>query len=1078
MHISHSFARAWLFAIVPALLLAAVVLAAPITGTFTGLGPYATVTGTFNGASVSYSGGTMKLTIDGTTVGSFCTDLEHPIRSGDTLVSTEAQMDCRITWLLLNYPPLLSTDPYTPTGSMLSNRSQEMATRQAAVWHFSDGFLPSTGNTVGDRAWQIINSVPADACATLQAEVPVLTVQPSASVRTVGDNVETFTVTAMRGGAPISGLTLHGSTNFGTLSNLTATTGANGQALFTLTNTGGITGTANFIVSATVDLPVGTIFEGSPSAEKQKLVLGKMTPGSIYGSGNVTWQAPGSIVAHIFHDRNLDGVQNGAEDNLQSWSVALYQWSGSAWTLLSTKTTNASGLALFTGLAAGQYRADETVQSSWRATTASSVQVMVGVEAHNVEFGVIRTPTIVATKFNDADADGMKDADEPALAGWTMTLYRADGSAVLGATGATDAEGKVVLTFDRASDFDPGAYFVQETQQPLWFATTGGISQNLTLAGNDFITVTFGNALARPALNITKSAPFYAHVGDAITFNYTVLNTGNVALSDVSVSDPLAGGAITMCNRGALAVGASYACSATYTVGAGDPDPLGSTARASGTDAFGQSATDTDSASTDILHPTIDLSATGPSLAHDSDMLDYSVTIQNTGDAVLSNLAFTGATFIDCPTSLAVGASATCTATATASGDPFNVTLSVSGQDLLGGSASDSAAVSTDVLHPQIRVTVSALVSTSAGSAIHYAITVENTGDADLSNVSVTDSRTGFVWSGSLVAGGLQAFTVDSATGSNETGTVANTVSASGRDALGRTVSDSDNASTLVNLPDSDGDGVPDADEGGDTDGDGTPNYLDADSDGDGIPDAIEGTGDADGDGTPNFLDADSDGDTIPDSIEGAGDADGDGAPNFLDADSDGDGISDLIEWNVDTNGDGRADHDADGDGTPNFLDADSDNDGIPDAVEGAGDRDGDGAPNFVDTDSDGDGIPDNVECPSGAQGCTDTDGDNTPNFLDFDSDNDGINDAGEYSTGPSDKLAGCTANSPVCTDNDVDHDGIPNYRDTDSDGDGIPDSVEGAGDADKDGLPDYLDNINNTPPQYKLYLPFLSRNR
>ena len=73
-----------------------------------------------------------------------------------------------------------------------------------------------------------------------------------------------------------------------------------------------------------------------------------------------------------------------------------------------------------------------------------------------------------------------------------------------------------------------------------------------------------------------------------------------------------------------------------------------------------------------------------------------------------------------------------------------------------------------------------------------------------------------------------------------------------------------------------------------DTDGDGIPNYLDPDSDGDGISDAEEK-------GPDGADPRDTDGDTIPD---------------YLDSDSDGDGISDKAEKGPDTccsgSGDGR----------------------------------------------------------------------------------------------------------------------------------------------------------------------------
>ncbi len=281
-----------------------------------------------------------------------------------------------------------------------------------------------------------------------------------------------------------------------------------------------------------------------------------------------------------------------------------------------------------------------------------------------------------------------------------------------------------------------------------------------------------------------------------------------------------------------------------------------------------------------------------------------------------------------------------------------------------------------------------------------------------------------------------------------------------------------------VIIPDEDGDGISDDDEGNglvDTDGDGTPDTQDTDSDNDGIPDAIEAGDtdpatppvDTDLDGTPDFRDDDSDGDNISDLHEGAGDPDLDRLPNFRDPDSDGDGIPDEVEAGdadlltppVDTNLDGTPDFldtDSDGDGisdliegtldpdldlTPNYLDDDSDGDTIPDELEGSSDRDNDQTPNFLDLDADGDGIPDEIE------GTGDPDTDGTPNFLDFDADGDTISDFHEGLDDP-------------------DNDNIPNYLDTDSDGDTLFDSEE-AGDTnlntppvhtDNDGVPDYLD--------------------
>ncbi len=314
--------------------------------------------------------------------------------------------------------------------------------------------------------------------------------------------------------------------------------------------------------------------------------------------------------------------------------------------------------------------------------------------------------------------------------------------------------------------------------------------------------------------------------------------------------------------------------------------------------------------------------------------------------------------------------------------------------------------------------------------------------------------------------------------------------------------------------PDSDGDGIPDAVEGGgDTDGDGIPDSQDSDSDNDGVPDSVEaGTSgvDTDGDGIDDTFDVDqtggtdANGDGIDDDVAATGgDFDGDGTPDAIDADADGDGIPDIHEngssgndtdgdgiddsfdvdqtGGVDANGDGIDDNvvatDTDADGTPDYLDLDADNDGIPDAVEGlasGNDTDGDGIDDAYDTDQTGgtdanfDGIDDAV---------IDTDNDGVQDSQDLDSDNDGLPDSVEAMTSgqdtdsdgiddtyDTDQTSGVDANVDGIDDNaavDSDSDGTPDAQDLDSDNDGIPDVVEGNSsgvDTDGDGIDDTFD--------------------
>ncbi len=171
-----------------------------------------------------------------------------------------------------------------------------------------------------------------------------------------------------------------------------------------------------------------------------------------------------------------------------------------------------------------------------------------------------------------------------------------------------------------------------------------------------------------------------------------------------------------------------------------------------------------------------------------------------------------------------------------------------------------------------------------------------------------------------------------------------------------------------------------------DLDRDGTPNYLDLDSDGDGLVDnrealeldasggayfgLVQGTNDDDHDGvrTINYTANEND----ADNFQGFGakgivlkDNDHDGIPDAYDIDSDNDGITDNVEAQptcsekqpsgIDADKDGLDDaydvdisncpprgagitpYDKDFDGTPDIRDLDTDNDGAPDLNEGSG---------------------------------------------------------------------------------------------------------------------------------------------
>ncbi|HLF92904.1 MAG TPA: SdrD B-like domain-containing protein, partial [Planctomycetota bacterium] len=108
---------------------------------------------------------------------------------------------------------------------------------------------------------------------------------------------------------------------------------------------------------------------------------------------------------------------------------------------------------------------------------------------------VFRPGEIRGVKFEDVDGDGIRDAGDPALAGWTIFL---DGNENGGldpgeVSRLTDATGAYVF-----SDLTPGQYLVAEELQPGWIRTLPadpgalGYPVDITISG-DVVTRDFGN---------------------------------------------------------------------------------------------------------------------------------------------------------------------------------------------------------------------------------------------------------------------------------------------------------------------------------------------------------------------------------------------------------------------------------------------------------------------------------------------------------------------------------------------------------------------------------------------------------
>ncbi|ROR55341.1 putative repeat protein (TIGR01451 family) [Luteococcus japonicus] len=314
-----------------------------------------------------------------------------------------------------------------------------------------------------------------------------------------------------------------------------------------------------------------------------------------------------------------------------------------------------------------------------------------------------------------------------------------------------------------------------DAQRVVNVATATGSTSlgGLTQPSNEAVSV----AKLSPAINVVKNVnPSSAGTkGTEITYTFDVTNTGNVALSDLQVSDQFTnlGGGATLsvsCPQTTVPAGRTVQCTASYTLTQDDIDAarpaegkgLENTAMATATDVAGTDVTDEDSSKVVInLAPEIvvDKSVTPQNFSAVGDVLDYTITVTNTGnvsviagqmsDPLLTRTRPDGT--VTCDYQLAPGKVATCTGSYT-----------VTQQDLDYGRVPNTAtATATDTAGTPVRAQDSVQATavkkpamtldksvdpgtvTAVGQTVTYTMAATNTGNVTLSNVFLSDPLPG-----------------------------------------------------------------------------------------------------------------------------------------------------------------------------------------------------------------------------------------------------------------------------------------------------------------------------------------------
>ncbi|MFM6405586.1 MAG: SdrD B-like domain-containing protein, partial [Microcystis sp.] len=125
-------------------------------------------------------------------------------------------------------------------------------------------------------------------------------------------------------------------------------------------------------------------------------------------------------------------------------------------------------------------------------TTPYAVNLKAGEKLTGINFGnYFQFGSIQGSKWNDANANGIWEADEKALAGWTIYIDSVANGTLdpWELSTVTDANGKYSFT-----NLGPGQYAIREVNQTGWIQTfpTTPYAVNLK-AGEKLTGINFGN---------------------------------------------------------------------------------------------------------------------------------------------------------------------------------------------------------------------------------------------------------------------------------------------------------------------------------------------------------------------------------------------------------------------------------------------------------------------------------------------------------------------------------------------------------------------------------------------------------
>ncbi|MCP9769254.1 DUF11 domain-containing protein, partial [Lacihabitans sp. LS3-19] len=344
----------------------------------------------------------------------------------------------------------------------------------------------------------------------------------------------------------------------------------------------------------------------------------------------------GSIGDLVWADYNNNGVQELTESFMDSIKVYLYDGTGTV--LLDSTISDINGKYLFDSLPSGNYKLffktpseamvspqyngidtlDSDINTSgWTETISIDVTKPVNDTLRNntkKDAGYVPYGSIGDYVFEDKDFSNTQNAGDTPLP--NVTVYLLNASGVIIDTTVSGIDGKYV--FNNVINGDYRLQFVKPVGMNADLKNIGSDSEldsdadpitgitdlfnvNTTLTLNDPLrnlnAMDAGFNFYDPKIRLTKDGVLVGTglVGDKITYGFTVLNTGNITLSNVFIEDTLISNSPISVSPNVLAPNQTGFAIAHYTLLAADIERgyVANSALVFGTDPIGVTVTDT-----------------------------------------------------------------------------------------------------------------------------------------------------------------------------------------------------------------------------------------------------------------------------------------------------------------------------------------------------------------------------------------------------------------------------------------------------------------------------------------------------